>query len=43
MSNLLSESIVVQIHSGGVPINIRCVRDHDVNDSIVHYAYFLNL
>jgi len=36
MSNQLNESIVVWIHSGGVPINKKCVADHDVNDSIVY-------
>jgi len=36
MRNLVNESTVVRFHSGGVPINIECVGDHDVDDSIVH-------
>ena len=36
MSNLLSESTVVPIHSAGVLINIKYVGDHEVNDSVVH-------
>ena len=35
MRNLLNESTVVWIHSGGVLINVECVGDHDVDDSIV--------
>ena len=43
MSNLLSESTLVRIHSGGVLINIKCVGDHEVDDSIVHLFCYLSL
>jgi len=36
MSNKFNESTVVLIYSGGVLINIECMGDHDVDDSIVH-------
>ena len=35
MRNLLNESTVAWIHSGGVPNNIECVGDHNVDDSVV--------
>jgi len=36
MSSLLNESIIVWIHSGGVPVSTECVGDHEAKDSIVH-------
>jgi len=43
MSNLLNKPIVVWIHSGGVPIGIRYVGSYCVNDSIVHWIYYVDL